>query len=216
MAEINLLDEYPIIKRDTKGRAKTKTKEQVEIAKKFGWEYFDKKGICYDGYSYDGRWTPVAKKFIDYYNLNENSSVLDVGSAKGYLLYDFKQLMPSMRVTGIEISQYAIDCAPPEIKPFIHLGNAKDLSRYKDKEFDLIVCITTIHNLKVKVCRQAVREIQRVGKNGFIKVDAYRNKKDRVRMFDWNITAETVLSVNEWEKLYEEEGYTGDYYWFIP
>ena len=45
MSEINLLDEYPEIKRDTKGRAKTKTKEQVEIAKKFGWEYFDKKSI---------------------------------------------------------------------------------------------------------------------------------------------------------------------------
>ena len=75
MFEINLLNSCPNLNRDTAARAKSKTQKQIDTALKFGWEYFDKKGICYDGYSYDGRWVPVAKKFIDYYNLNENSSV---------------------------------------------------------------------------------------------------------------------------------------------
>ena len=30
-------------------------------------------------------------------------------------------------------------------------------------------------------------------------------------MFDWNLTAKTILSVDDWEKLFEEVGYTGDY-----
>ena len=30
-----------------------------------------------------GRWTPVAKKIIKYYKLNNNSKILDVGCGKG-------------------------------------------------------------------------------------------------------------------------------------
>ena len=34
-------------------------------------------------------------------------------------------------------------------------------------------------------------------------------------MFKWNLTAKTILSVDEW-KIFKDNGYTGDYYWFIP
>ena len=215
MPEINLLNEYPERKRDTGERAEFKTDEQIQIAKKFGWEYFDKKGVCYDGYVYDGRWMPVAKKFIDYYNLNGNGSVLDVGCAKGYLLYDFKQHLPSLRIAGVEISQYAIDCAPPEVKPFINKGSASDLSKFKDKEFDLVISINTVHNLKLEDCKKALKEIERVGKNSFITNDAWRNDKEKENMLKWNLTGETYMHVEDWEKLFQEVGYNGDYYWFI-
>lgn len=214
--EINLMNEYPERKRNLMERVATKTKEQIETAKKFGWEYFDAKDICYGGYIYDGRWTPVVKRFIDYYGLKSDDKILDCGCAKGYMLYDFLKTMPSLRVTGIDISEYAIECCPLEVKPFLKVGNVIDLSMFKDKEFNFVVCITTIHNLKEIECRQAIREIQRVGKNAFIKVDAYRTEEDRERMLAWNITAETILSVDEWIKLFKEERYTGDYYWFMP
>ncbi|HAG73610.1 MAG TPA: methyltransferase type 11, partial [Gammaproteobacteria bacterium] len=32
----------------------------------------------------------------------------------------------------------------------------------------------------------------------------------------WNLTAKTIMSVDEWVSLFDEAGYTGDYYWFIP
>ena len=35
-------------------------------------------------------------------------------------------------------------------------------------------------------------------------------------MLAWNLTAKTILSVSEWVELFEEAGYTGDYYWFMP
>jgi ubiquinone/menaquinone biosynthesis C-methylase UbiE len=95
------------------------------------------------------------------------------------------------------------------------IGDAKDLPFY-DKSFDLVISINTIHNLVEEECRQAVREIQRVGKNAFIKVDAYGTDEEKERMFAWNLTAETILSIDGWKKLYEEEGFTGEYYWFIP
>jgi len=35
-------------------------------------------------------------------------------------------------------------------------------------------------------------------------------------MKKWNITAETFMHVDDWKRLFDEVGYTGDYYWFIP
>ena len=35
-------------------------------------------------------------------------------------------------------------------------------------------------------------------------------------MFAWNLTAKTILSVNDWKQLFYEVGYKGDYFWFIP
>ncbi len=49
-----------------------------------------------------------------------------------------------------------------------------------------------------------------------ITVDAYRNEKEKKEIFKWNLTAKTIMSVNEWKNFFEENGYNGNYYWFIP
>ena len=60
-------------------------------------------------------------------------------------------------------------------------------------------------------------EIERVVKGkSFITLDAYHDEKERIAMEAWNLTALTVMKVNQWKKLFMEIGYTGDYYWFIP
>lgn len=213
--EINLLDFYPTRIRNTKERAKIKTKKQIKIAKKFGWEYFDKKDICYGGYSYDGRWIPIAKRLINYYKLKKGDKILDVGCGKGYLVYDLVNL--GIDAYGVDISEYAIDSAPDSIQTKLYLCDAKDLSfNFNENQFDLVISINTIHNLLLKDCKKAIKEIQKIGKNAFIVVDSYRNKEEKKRMMDWNITGETIRSVKNWKKLFKEVGYTGDYYWFIP
>jgi len=213
--EIDLLVDYPKVKRDVFAR-RQENKELIEAAKSFGWEYFDRKvpKVCYGGYIYDGRWIPVVKRFIEHFKIEDNEKILDLGCAKGYMLYDFKQANPTLNVYGIDISEYAINCCPPEIHAII--GNAKDLSYIKNDYFDLVISINTIHNLPEEDCRKAVREIQRVGKKAFISVDAYSNEEEKERMLAWNTTAETIHSVEEWKQLFKEENYTGDYFWFIP
>lgn len=214
MVEINLLDTYPQIKRDTKSRKSEMTLNRIRISKKFGWEYFDKKGFCYDGYIYDGRWVPIVKRFIEHYNLKQGDKILDVGCSKGYFVYDLLNF--GLDAYGVDISQYAINCSPPEIRWRLKEANAKNLHMYKDKQFDLIISINTIHNLEEDDCRKAIREIQRIGKQAFIVVDSYRNDEEKQRIMEWNITAETIKSTTEWMQLFKEEGYTGDFWWFIP
>lgn len=217
MAEINLLNTYPNIHRDVEGRFKLVTEEHHKIARQFGKEFFDGDRLMgYGGYKYDGRWVKVVEKFRDYYDLTAESSVLDVGCAKGFMLHDFMQVIPGIKVAGIDISQYAIDNAMESVKPFVGVDNAKDLP-FADKSFDLVISITTIHNLPLEECKQAIREVQRVAKkHAFITVDAYHNAEEQRRMEMWNLTALTFMSVDNWKQLFAECGYTGDYYWFIP
>ena len=63
----------------------------------------------------------------------------------------------------------------------------------------------------------SLKEIERVSKGkSFVTVDAYRNEDEKKKMLDWNLTAQTILSVEEWVLLFKKVGYSGDYFWFMP
>ena len=106
--------------------------------------------------------------------------------------------------------------AKPEVKNFLKVGDAKKLN-YKDNSFDLVISITTAHNLDLKDCKEALREMERVSKkHKFLTVDAYSNEKEKELMYSWNLTAKTILHTNEWKNLFLQTKYTGDFYWFKP
>jgi ubiquinone/menaquinone biosynthesis C-methylase UbiE len=131
-------------------------------------------------------------------------------------LYDLTLALPGVQVSGIDISNYAIEESLPEIKPFLRAGNAISLP-YKDKDFDFVISVNTIHNLDRNDCAIALQEIERVTRgSSFVTVDAYRNDEEKARMEAWNLTALTMMSVDEWKDFFLEVGYSGDYYWFIP
>lgn len=215
--EINLMDLYPRSKRPIDERGTQASKENKRIACQFGQEYFDGDRMYgYGGYSYQERfWKDTVKRFCDYYHLKDDARILDVGCAKGFMMHDFKTLMPNAHIEGLDISQYALDNALKDIKPFIQIGNAKDLP-FEDDSFDLVICINTIHNLSPGECKQSLKELERVSrKDAFLTVDAWHNDKEKESMLKWNLTAQTYMHVNDWKKLFDEAGYTKDYYWFI-
>lgn len=215
--EINLLDHYPQSKRPIDDRAKLITEEHRAAARKFEVEYFDGDRLSgYGGYNYHPRfWTDTTKRFRDHYGLAADAKVLDVGCAKGFMMYDFKLLMPELNIQGVDISQYARDHAKEEVKDLIRVANAKELP-FEDNAFDLVICINAIHNLPLEECKQAFREIERVSRgNSFVMNDAWRNEAEHKSMLAWNLTALTYMHVDDWKKLFDEVGYTGDFYWFI-
>ena len=216
--EIDLLKNYPKTKRNILERANQKTEADRAIARKFDKEFFDgdrKHG--YGGFYYNPRfWQPVIQDFIKYWKLRKNSSVLDVGCAKGFMLHDLKEFIPSITISGIDISKYAIENSLADVKNFLRVGNANNIP-FKDNSFDVVISINTIHNLELNECAKALKEISRVSrKYSFITVDAYRNQEEKKSMLAWNLTAKTIMSVNEWKIFFKENNYCGDYYWFTP
>jgi len=216
--QIDLLENYPKAKRNVKERGATKTEEDRQIARAFGKEFFDgERKHGYGGFSYSPRfWQPVVPTFKKFYNLSAQSKVLDVGCAKGFMVHDFKQLIPGIQIEGIDVSSYAIENSQEQVRSYLQVADARALP-YSDNSFDLVIAINTIHNLEKNELIVALQEIERVSRgHSFITVDAYRNEEEKELMNAWNLTAKTILSVDEWEALFQQVGYTGDYYWFIP
>jgi protein-L-isoaspartate(D-aspartate) O-methyltransferase len=182
------------------------------IAKQFGKDYWDgERQYGYGGYRYDGRWRPVAQAIARHYDLKPGNRILDVGCGKGYLLYELTQVVPGVEVAGIDISPYAIEHAKEEVRPFLKVGNATRLP-YEDKAFDFVVTITTLHNLYNYELKQALQEIERVGKDKkYILIESYRNEREKANLLYWQLTCETFYTPQEWEWFFAESGYTGDY-----
>tara|TARA_B110000003_G_scaffold264799_1_gene289963 strand:- start:1134 stop:1793 length:660 start_codon:yes stop_codon:yes gene_type:complete len=216
--EIDLMAKYPRPKRNVEGRSATKTDTDRTLARKFGEEFFDgDRAHGYGGFNYHPRfWQPVIPTFQAHWGLTSASSVLDVGCAKGFMMHDFAELIPGITVKGLDVSEYAIQNAIEDMRPHLQVADAKSLP-YQDKSFDYVISVTTIHNLDRIELIQSLQEIERVSRLGsFITVDAYRNDEEKERMFAWNLTAQTILHVDEWKELFKDAGYTGDYHWFMP
>jgi ubiquinone/menaquinone biosynthesis C-methylase UbiE len=186
--------------------------ECARIAKQWGKDYWDgERCYGYGGYRYDGRWRPIAEAMVKYYGIKPGDKVLDVGCGKGYLLYEFTQVVPGVQVSGLDISTYAIENSKEEIRPFLKVGNASCMP-YRTAEFDFIVSLGALHNLPLPDLWQAIGEIERVGRSNhkYIMVESFRNDKEKTNLLYWQLTCETFLSPESWEWLSERIGYTGD------
>ena len=102
--EIDLLVNYPRTKRDVQKRGAEKTEEDRAVARQFGRDFFDgDRRHGYGGFCYHPRfWQPVIPTFRKFYGLTAESSLLDVGCAKGFMLHDFAELIPGITVNGVD------------------------------------------------------------------------------------------------------------------
>ena len=217
MREINLLKRYPSGKRDIKKRSHQKTEDHIRISRMFDKDYFDGgREYGYGGYKYDGRWRPVAQDIIESWGLKSGMRVLDIGCAKGFLVKDLMIECPGLEVFGLDISEYALKNCEPEVIGRLHLGDMVSLP-FPDKSFDAIICINTLHNLDRVGCIAAIREIERVGARGvsYIQVDSYRTENEKDLFEDWVLTARTHHYPKDWEMLFAEAGYSGEYSWTL-
>lgn len=184
----------------------------AELAKKWDFDYWDgDRRICYGGYTYrPGYWTPIAEKFIVEYQLTRNSSVLDIGCGKGFLLYEISQLLPGIKVAGLDISSYAIENSHPDIKKFLHSGSAEQLP-WSTNEFDLAFSLNTFHNLYTFQLFTALKEIRRVSRSSYICVESYRNEFEKQNLLYWQVTCESFYTPEEWRWWFNLTEYDRDF-----
>ena len=185
----------------------------ARLAKKWDFDYWDgDRRINYGGYKYiEGRWEKVARKLFKHYKLPKSAKVLDVGCGKGFLLFDMLKIRSDLDICGIDISEYAIQNSKKEIKSKITHGNANNLP-WPDNYFDLVISITTLHNLHNFDLFKALKEIERVAKsNKYICVESYRNEAEKANLLYWQVTCEAFNTPKEWEWIFKQAKYSGDY-----
>ncbi len=181
-------------------------------AKEYEFDYWDgNRRYGYGGYRYDGRWEVVAKSLIGTYGLKDRAKILDVGCGKAFLLYELKNLLPNCEIVGFDISKHGVNDAKEEIRDKLFIHRAQDIYPFGDKQFDLVISLGTLHNLKIYELKTALSEIERVGKNSYVMVESYRNDAELFNLECWALTCQSFFAADEWIWLYKEFGYNGDY-----
>ena len=199
--------------RDYLGRMIDNKVEAMMVAKRYEADYWDgDRRYGYGGYRYiPDRWKPVAQALIDRYGLTNESSVLDVGCGKAFLLYEIQRLLPQAKLVGFDVSHHGLEQRHPDFSGNLFLHRAQEPFPFDDGEFDLVISLATLHNLRLFELDTALREIERVGKNAYVMAESYRNESELFNLECWALTAESLLDLDEWIWLFDQVGYTGDY-----
>ena len=199
-------------KKDLVNRVVKRKLKNKYIAWKLSKEYYDgDRNNGYGGFKYDGRWLKLLPRFIKKYKLNNNSKILDLGCKKGFIMKDFKILLPKAKIYGIEDHLYPIKKAEKEVKSKIIFSKYYNIP-FKKNYFDLVIGFSSIYKYNFEDVVKTINEINRVSKNSFLTVASYTNKKDRELFDKWTLLGTTVLQKKEWQELFKILNYRGDYY----
>jgi len=211
---LNFITEYHLsTNRNYFERMANEKVECMKVARKFEQEFWDgQRKFGYGGYKYiQGLLRPLAEKIINYYNLSNSSKILEVGCGKGFLLFEIIKILPKIDIVGFDISDYAIKNSKEEIRDKLFVHRAEKTYPFKDNSFDLVICINTLHNLQIHKLEKSFIEINRVAKKKFIVVESYRNEQELFNLQCWALTAEAFFGKEEWQWLFKNFGYNGDY-----
>lgn len=199
-------------KRDYAPRTAPERPDWARRAKRFDFDYFDgTRDTGYGGYRDDGRWAPVAANLLKTYDLPEGARVLDIGCGKGFLLNEFRKLRPDLRLEGIEISSYALELAAPEIRPYLRYGKFPEVD-LPAKAYDLVLSLNVLHNVDLPDLHESLKRIEAASKGrSFICIESYRNEEEKWNLLRWALTCEAYFTPREWEWIFSQAGYTGDW-----
>src|SRR3954453_2279510 len=130
-------------------------------AKEYEKDYWDgDRRYGYGGYKNGGRWKEVAAKLIDIYHLGPDAKILDVGCGKAFLMHELGQLLPRAELVGLDTSRHGLADAHPSVRDRLVRYRAQDALPFGDKHFDLVISLTTLHNLRLFELKTALGEIQ--------------------------------------------------------
>jgi ubiquinone/menaquinone biosynthesis C-methylase UbiE len=134
-------------------------------------------------------------------------------TAKGFLVKDLLAL--GIDAYGVDVSRYALMNCEPEVVSRLQLGSADSLP-FPDRNFAAVLSLNTIHNISRDRCKVALQEIERLAPGkGFVQVDSFRTPEQKTVFESWVLTAEFYDYPEGWRLLFDEAGYTGDWFWTI-
>ena len=97
------------------------------------------------------------------------------------------------------------------MKPLLKIHDTRGKFLCNDKEFDLVISVNMLHNLRVFDLENALIEIQRIGKSKYVAVESYRNDFELFNLQCWAKTCESFFDYDEWIWVFTKFGYSGDY-----
>jgi len=147
----------------------------------------------------------------EHYELPAKPKILDIGFGKVCLLYDFFKVMPDVEIYEIETFTYTIANSKGEIRDRLQVESFTCLP-LPDDHFDLLISITTLHNLLAYALCPALKVMERMGKlDKYLYKVSYRKEQEKAKFQCWQVTRETFNTTKEWLLSFEQTVYNGNY-----
>ncbi len=125
---------------------------------------------------------------------------LDVGCGTGLLVKNLRKF--GIEAYGIEISQYALDRADKQVKPYLKFGDITKIP-YEADTFDVVVTFDVLEHLERSKLRRAIDESVRVSRKYAIH-KVFTNENYYLRWFHKNDFSHlSVLSKHFWLKMFQ-------------
>ena len=80
----------------------------------------------------------------EYLLLTNDSSILQIGCEKGFVLHDFREFLPGAKIAGTESSEYAIENAMDDVRDSIVHSDIDKLP-FADQGFDLVIAVNIVY-----------------------------------------------------------------------
>lgn len=211
--------------KDKKKKSKFKRKSLMKnrtiinriIANKFDYDFYDGERINgYGGFRYDGRWKFFLKKIIKKYKLTKRSRVLDLGAKKGFFMHDLVELVPGIKVYGVEDHKYPINKSLAAVKKKIKFVDKYYNLNYPKNYFDFVHAHNSIYRYSLRDLILIIKKINFISKNSHITIPVYYNEKERAKFLDWSLLGGIILKEKDWIKMFKYLKYKGDYYFSGP
>jgi ubiquinone/menaquinone biosynthesis C-methylase UbiE len=120
-------------------------------------------------------------------------------------------LEPKLEVKGFDISEHGIAGATDLVKSHLILQPAQSKYPIPTNEFDLVISLGALHNLRLFDLKSALTEIERIGKQSYVMMESYRSEQELFNLQCWALTCESFFDEAEWIWLFKNFGYSGDY-----
>jgi SAM-dependent methyltransferase len=163
--------------------------------------YYDGHGKSYyDRYTFESspfnQHADAIVQFMDDFDLT--GPVLDVGCAKGYLVYVLRNR--GIEAFGVDWSEYAIGHASPDAKRYLFRASGLELP-FADQKFSLVVTHDVLEHMDRPSARLALRECARVSRRQRHQINTGRLEE---WVYDHDESHVLQLSLPEWQEMAEE------------
>lgn len=157
---------------------------------------------CYNNYRWIPELTiPMGSRLIENLNISLSDKVLDFGCAKGYLVHSFRLL--GRECWGYDLSQYAIENSPTEVKPFV----TNNLSEITTKQFDWVIAKDVLEHVPYEEIQKTLNMFRKISKNLFILVPLGRDGEYEIPAYELDTTHIIREPIDWWTEKMELAGF---------
>ena len=177
-------------------------------------DYYERGKQSGKGWLENYHWMPrrtfkEALAFIDYFGLDDNSSVLDFGCAKGFIVRALREL--EISATGCDISEYALSFAPEGC------WNCNEPESWNSRQYTHVICKDVLEHLSRGQLKEVMDNIALVS-NKFMCVIPMGDC-GKYRIPEYHLEVSHLIAENEawWIEQFNKMGwYTVKYTNHVP